>query len=179
MDEISKWFVMDKKKVAKGCKQSREALFQKHPECLKQLQPQTPEAEIKRIQNILGEVHPSWIESAQELAKFAQEFGIGLRAVPTSLAVGCLWWIYQEANAPWTMNDIAQATACSEVTVQKSWSMLVSHKETIEVFRKIRPLVQQRTNIDSNPRNMTQNTNNNSNWVKWMHQQESSLGNAQ
>ena len=171
MDDVSKWFYMDKKKVAKGCKQSREALFQKHPECLKQLQPQTPEDEIKRIQNLLGDVDPTWIESAQELAHFAQEFGIGLKAVPTSLAVGCLWWIYQEAGAPWTIADIARVGPCSEVTVQKSWNMLINHQETIEVFRKIRPIVYQRTNTGFNQNNQT--------WVKWMHQNDSSLGNAQ
>lgn len=169
MGDVSKWFYINKKKVAKGCKQSREALFQNHPECLKQLQPHTTEMEIKRIQGLLGEVHPSVIESAQELARIAQEFGVGLRAVPTSLAVGCLWWIYQEATVPWTITDIAKITPCSDVTVHKSWNLLMVHKEMIEVFRKVRP-----TN-----RQPAKRQTSDINWVKRMYSPDCNLGNAQ
>jgi transcription initiation factor TFIIIB Brf1 subunit/transcription initiation factor TFIIB len=139
LDEISNMFLVGRKKIQKVSKTSREVLYQKNSEAMKKWAPAEATDEIERIQNWIGPCEPSWVESAQEIARHAKENGFGLHAIPISLAVGCLWWIYQEVNAEFSVEKIAEAAECSVATVHRSYQSLLASKLFIDSLRTIVP----------------------------------------
>lgn len=139
LDEISNMFSVGRKKIQKVSKTSREVLFQKNNESAKKWAPTDPVEEVDRIQHWIGPCDLSWIESAKEIAKMAKENGFGLHTIPTSLAVGCLWWVYQEVAANYNQKQLADAGDCSEATVIRSYQALLESKIFIDSLRKIYP----------------------------------------
>lgn len=133
LNQLSSTFSVESKKIHKISKISRELVFQKHANLL--VKPINGIQEIERIQRHVGPIPPSWLDSANELATIAKEYGLGLHAIPSSLAIGCLWWIYQEVKAPWTKEQLAQADDCSAVTVQRSFQLLYEQREIIQHLR--------------------------------------------
>jgi len=140
LDEISNLFLVKKKKIQRVCKTSREVLFQKNPsQTNNKWAPLDTDEAIHSIQERIQQVHSSWTESAKELASLCKEYGFGLYTIPTSLSVGCLWWVYQEVKAPFTMEQLAKSAECSVATVQRSYQALLSNQPFIEELRKVFP----------------------------------------
>ena len=140
LDEISNRFLVRAKKIQKVSKTSREVLFQKNADAAKKWAPAEATDEIIRIQKFIGPIHPTCISSAQEIANHSKDNGFGLYTIPTSLAVGCLWWVYQEVNAPYTQEQLANAAECSIATVQRSYQALLTNKMFIDTMRTIQPI---------------------------------------
>jgi len=146
LEDISNMFAVQRKKIHKVYKNSREVLFQKNAETAKKWAPSDAKDEIDRIIKWVGPCDSSWIESAKELASIAKDNGFGLYTIPASLALGCLWWVYQEMKEEITMEELAKSVNCSPGTVSRSYQALAVNKVFIDSLRKIFPI-----QVEKNP----------------------------
>lgn len=137
VQEVAKHLDMKRKKIQKGCRQSREIFFHNQPDMYQKMKPVTAQEEVNRLASCFTGIPNNWIESAKEIIGFIQAFGCANQTAPSSLAVGCLYWIFLECNAPWSKKELAIVAQCSEVTIQKSLQAIRNSESIWNGMRKV------------------------------------------
>ena len=126
-DKLSESFLVPRKKFTKGCNFYREQLFEKEPEYYAKMKPVSSEDEIKRICGLLSmpEVYRNIVCYVSHMA---QELGIVIKNTPISIAVGSIFLVSNIYQLNIEKKDIMDKCDISDVTINKSLSLLMSYK---------------------------------------------------
>ena len=128
VDELCTKFGVIRKKFTKGCNFVREQLYEKEPEFYAKMKPISPEDEVLRIANILG-LEEVYRNISLYVAFMVQEQGIMINSTPVSIAVGAVFLVCYIYSLGVEKKDISEKCEISDVTVNKSFNLLLSHKE--------------------------------------------------
>jgi len=126
-EKLSQQFNIKKKKFTKGCNFFREKLFEKAPEFYSKMKPVCAEDEIKRIGTLFN-MPKIYKDIACYVAYMAQELGIVIKNTPISIAVGSIFLVSTIYKLDIDKRDIAEKCDISDVTINKSLSLLLSYK---------------------------------------------------
>lgn len=135
-EKVSESFLVTKKKFTKGCNFFREQLFQKEPAYYAKMKPVSAEDEIKRITKILNmpEVYRNIV---CYVAHMAQELGIVIKNTPISIAVGSIFLVSNIYGLNIEKKDIIDKCEISDVTINKSVSLLMTYKQCLIPTQKL------------------------------------------
>ena len=136
VDSLCTQFGVGRKKFTKGCNFVREQLYEKEPEFYAKMKPISPEDEVIKICNILS-LDEIYRNISLYVSFMVQEQGIMINSTPVSIAVGAVFLVCYIYDLGIEKKDVSEKCEISDVTVNKSFNLLLSHKDFLIPTEKL------------------------------------------
>jgi DNA-binding transcriptional regulator YhcF (GntR family) len=126
--EIAKIFELEYTDVTMGCKKFTRLMKCKHMTF--EMKSSTPSDFVLRYGRQLN-ISKIYIDQATKLVKNMEKINIGSNHTPSSLAIGCLYFVTELNNLNITVKQMATKFDISQVTIDKAYTTITSHKYII------------------------------------------------
>ena len=130
--EIANIFKLSEKKMIQGIKQFHEYLYEVGIDRFKEDQPTTYKDYIYSYCHKLELYDELIIKKIIACAKIANELGLNLHNTPSSIAVGCIFFVFEELKISISKTEIEHICGPSIVTITKTYKEMIPYKKIFQ-----------------------------------------------
>ena len=144
--QLAKIFGIKKGKITTSCKDFHDIIFNTDKEYLEKINLSSPE-KLFIYYNEKLKLETKYIIISYVISKFGDEIGIISDNTPSSIVIGCIYFVLMYYNVPISKKNLSKKCDISEVTISKTYMKL---KNNMEYIQPILDSVQKYIDISDN-----------------------------